>query len=286
MATTPKLSKEFSLIFDGTAIAKATDFSLTINKENIDITTLDSAGWKEKLVDLKEWAVSFSGLVVRGSKVGLINWLVGSTYGDTDLVIYTDVAQVETITLEGGSGTADVTLCGGLTKTATWNTSLTQTAADFVTDHAAAYLAVGVVVTSSGVDIIFTAATAGTPIIAPAITNTGGDLDGTVVHTTANQTGNNFIYISQQAANTGHNPSTDDGTWWKKYFIGFAQLLTQLVDSDETIAFALSTLLVDDVYQYGDGYITSLEPSGSVGDKVTYSGTIEGTTELHYATIT
>jgi predicted secreted protein len=45
----------------------ATDFNLEINKETIDVTTLASAGWKQYLVDLKEWKVSFSGLVTRGT---------------------------------------------------------------------------------------------------------------------------------------------------------------------------------------------------------------------------
>jgi hypothetical protein len=65
-------------------------------------------------------------------------------------------------------------------------TDLTQTAADFVTSHDAAYLAEGIVVTSSAADIIFTAQLAGVPFIAPVITNVTGDLAGTVVATTAN----------------------------------------------------------------------------------------------------
>lgn len=40
--------------------------------------------------------------------------------------------------------------CNGITKTCTYNTSLEQTAADFVTNHAAAYNAVGITVTSFG----------------------------------------------------------------------------------------------------------------------------------------
>jgi predicted secreted protein len=44
-----------------------TDFNLEINKETIDITRLASAGWKEYLVDLKDWKVSFSGFGTRGT---------------------------------------------------------------------------------------------------------------------------------------------------------------------------------------------------------------------------
>lgn len=44
----------------------ATDFDFEINKQTIDVTTLSSAGWKAFMVDLKEWKVSFSGLITRG----------------------------------------------------------------------------------------------------------------------------------------------------------------------------------------------------------------------------
>lgn len=95
-------------------------------------------------------------------------------------------AQVETITLTGTEGTANVGAAGGLTKLATFGDDLADTAADFVTSHAAAYLAVGIVVTSEGADLIFTANVAGTGFTAPTITNATGDLAGTVAHTTAN----------------------------------------------------------------------------------------------------
>jgi hypothetical protein len=95
-------------------------------------------------------------------------------------------AQVETITLTGSSGTANVGAAGGLTKLATYGDSLTDTAGDFVTSHAAAYTAVGITVTSLGGTIIFTAAVPGTAFTAPTITNATTDLAGTVAHTTPN----------------------------------------------------------------------------------------------------
>lgn len=72
-------------------LAFATDFDFEVNKETIDITTLASAGWKSFLVDLKEWKVSFSGLVTRGvpgageiSYDELMTSLIGS---DTDFTV-------------------------------------------------------------------------------------------------------------------------------------------------------------------------------------------------------
>lgn len=68
--------------------------------------------------------------------------------------------------------------------------TLTQTAADFVTDHAADYLPGGVVVTSSGVDVIMTAQTAGVDFTGnTTITNASNDLSGSVVNTQANNAG-------------------------------------------------------------------------------------------------
>jgi len=186
MATSVKLSSELLIQFYGTTIAKATDYSLSINKETIDVTTLDDAGWKAKKADLKEWAVSFSGLVTRGAKDGLSDWLIGSTYAANDIVTYP---------------------------------------------------------------------------------------------------GDDFIYISQAGSNTGNDPSTDDGTWWKKYLIDFGQLLTEMKENNEAVSFALNSTETGDTYQYGSGHLTSLEASGTVGDKATWSGSLEGTDQLQTGTV-
>jgi len=92
--------------------------------------------------------------------------------------------RVDTITLTGTSGSADI-LCGGISGEASWNTSLTQTAADFVTDYAAGWATIDITLTSSGPNIIFTgdilgAEFTGETTIEPDLS----DLDGTVVHTT------------------------------------------------------------------------------------------------------
>ncbi len=99
---------------------------------------------------------------------------------------FTKIAQVDTVTLTGTSGTASITDAGGLTKTVTFNSDLTTTASDFVTSFAADYLAQGIVLTSSTVDLIFTANVAGTAFVHPAIANVTGDLTGTSIITTMN----------------------------------------------------------------------------------------------------
>lgn len=95
------------------------------------------------------------------------------------------VAQIETITLTGTSGTADV-LAKGLTKLATFNSTLTQTAIDFVAAYAADYLLKDLVITESTGDIILTSLKKGLPFDAPTITNVAPNLAGTVAPTTAN----------------------------------------------------------------------------------------------------
>lgn len=67
MATDAILGKEMTLSYASKIIARCTDFTLEVSKEPIDITTLQSAGWKEKKVDLKDWTVSFNALVTRGA---------------------------------------------------------------------------------------------------------------------------------------------------------------------------------------------------------------------------
>jgi len=95
------------------------------------------------------------------------------------------VKQVDTITVTGSSGTANVAVAGGLTKLATWDTSLTKTNTNFVTAHADAYLAVGIVVTASTDTLIFTSVNAGEEFAHPTITNVSGNLAGSVANTTA-----------------------------------------------------------------------------------------------------
>lgn len=107
MATNPILSKNMTLSFGGKVIARASDFSLEINKETIDITTLSSAGWKEKLVDLKEWNISANGLVTRGADGtnAVYDELLAEilTSDDTVELILTDTDGSGTITLTGSA---------------------------------------------------------------------------------------------------------------------------------------------------------------------------------------
>jgi TP901-1 family phage major tail protein len=54
---------ELGVYIGGTLIAAATDCSLSLNMETIDITTKDSAGFRELLGGVKSGSMSVSGLV-------------------------------------------------------------------------------------------------------------------------------------------------------------------------------------------------------------------------------
>jgi hypothetical protein len=106
----------------------------------------------------------------------------------TLVLLKLEARQREVITLTGTGGTANVTLVGGLTKLATWATSLTVTAQNFVTSHAVAYLAVGVQVTAYQGKLYFESVSVGVAIVAPEITNVTTNLAGTVANAIANAT--------------------------------------------------------------------------------------------------
>ena len=94
------------------------------------------------------------------------------------------VKQVQTATITGASGTANV-LVEGVNYLLTFATSLTQTNANFVTAHAAALLLRGFVVTASTDTLIFTSTVPGSEKGVITVV-TIATLAGTVAQTTAN----------------------------------------------------------------------------------------------------
>lgn len=78
----PMLAKEFVLIYDSSAVGYATDFTLSVDKKTVDITTLASAGWTDSMVTDKSWNVDFNGLVTRS----VADTSIGYTYLMTSLL--------------------------------------------------------------------------------------------------------------------------------------------------------------------------------------------------------
>lgn len=112
---------------------------------------------------------------------------------------YTAEKKISEHTLTGTSGTANIKVIG-INYLATFTTNLTTSADNFVTSHAVALLAVGVVVTASSGVITLTANVAGVDFTTSAAANVSGNLDGTLAQTQANRTAVAFS-ISQTIYN-------------------------------------------------------------------------------------
>jgi hypothetical protein len=111
----------------------------------------------------------------------------------TLVMLRLEARQREIITLSGGSGTATVSGVGGISKLATFATDLATTAKNFVTTHAAAYLAANIIVTASGGKLVFKPKLINTVMVSPLIGNASGDLAGTVVQVCAANSTINLI---------------------------------------------------------------------------------------------
>lgn len=68
MATTgPINGTAMKLYCAGVALAYSNSFDLNVNMGEIDVTTKDSAGWKDVLPGLRDWSVSADGVVALDS---------------------------------------------------------------------------------------------------------------------------------------------------------------------------------------------------------------------------
>ena len=162
-------------------VAMPTDVVSVIGMRKVQLTETEVDGGTDLKISGFSPMVEASDMFYQSIRESWNSNIPAGTYN------YVQLTQVETVTLTGTSGTLNITNAGGLTKEAEFDTSLTDTAANFVTAHAAAYLLVGITVTSDGENIIFSATEAGTHFAQPVITNTSGDLDGSVVDS-VNQT--------------------------------------------------------------------------------------------------
>ena len=119
-----------------------------------------------------------------GANVVRYTGLTSTLFRGFGFKVTTPPAQVDTITLTGTSGTANLSV-GGVNYLATFNTDLTTTAADFVTAHASALSTAGITVTSAAAVLTFTANVGGTAFAIVAPVNVSGDLAGTTASVTS-----------------------------------------------------------------------------------------------------
>lgn len=116
---------------------------------------------------------------------GSIDNIIEQCAGALCVVKRTDTYRVDTITLTGSTGTCNI-LVGGFTGLATFSMTLSITAQDFVTAYESDYDGVGIVLTSSGNDLIFTAKVAGTEFDGEtSLVNASGNLFGSIAYTTS-----------------------------------------------------------------------------------------------------
>ncbi len=60
-----RLAKEFVLTLNNMVIARCENFSLTLGKNVIDITSFDSEGFEEHISDNRNWSIAFGSMVTR-----------------------------------------------------------------------------------------------------------------------------------------------------------------------------------------------------------------------------
>jgi TP901-1 family phage major tail protein len=124
------LSKTASITYGGVAIAKLTGWSLEINKETVDITNLDSAGWKEFLVDLKDWSISFDGIVTRTGTGDYEELLQDMIATDTAVAVtIVDSDATVTTTISGSGYITSLPLTGAVGDKQTFSGSIQGTGA-------------------------------------------------------------------------------------------------------------------------------------------------------------
>jgi predicted secreted protein len=85
------VSNEILVKYNSKIIARANSFSLDINKETIDVTSLDPAGWRRIIGGMKSWSASSDSIVTRGSVAGEVN------YHDLMLELFNNDVPVELI---------------------------------------------------------------------------------------------------------------------------------------------------------------------------------------------
>jgi hypothetical protein len=74
-----RLAKEFVVKINDMVIARCTDFSFSADRDTIDITSFDTAGFTEYLSDNKNWTISFGSMVTREAATGELGYISGMT---------------------------------------------------------------------------------------------------------------------------------------------------------------------------------------------------------------
>jgi predicted secreted protein len=132
---TPLFSKQMLIQFNGSTLGCATDFSLSVNKDFIEIACLNAAGGaKQQVPDLYGWSVSFSGLVMTEStedsgKKSFYELMENLLGVDESIQVYI-VPDVSANTFYGGTGyLSSLSMDGGVGSAVTYSGEILGTGA-------------------------------------------------------------------------------------------------------------------------------------------------------------
>ena len=136
---TPLFSKQMSITIDGSALGCTSDFSLSIDRDLIEIACMNTTGFKQSVPDLKQWSISFSGLVmttptVDAGKKSYYDLMSNMIDGDASLAVavvpdvtgniwYSGTGYLSSVSMDGGVGSA-ITYSGEVTGDGTLDSSI------------------------------------------------------------------------------------------------------------------------------------------------------------------
>lgn len=119
---TPLFSKLMKVQIDASTVGCATDFSLSISKDMIEIACLDASGAKQQTPDMYSWSCSGSGLVFRtvggtAGSYGLWNMANNLLTSDASVAVaivpdvsgnqyFSGAGYFSSLSMEGGVGAA------------------------------------------------------------------------------------------------------------------------------------------------------------------------------------
>lgn len=125
MASSGLTGKLMTLSVNGAAVAESRNFTLTMNRETVDVTSRDSSRWRELVQSTRSWSISFEGLYIYtdvGKRVLQYNW---SADGTAITVILT--LADGTITTSGSAILTELTYEGPFADAATMSGTLEGT---------------------------------------------------------------------------------------------------------------------------------------------------------------
>lgn len=120
MAKPLLFSKLMNIVIDTSTVACATDFSLSMTKDFIEVACLDSTGAKENVPDMYSWNVSGSGMVLKSLSAGEYSmYEIADKLLNTDASVlveivpdvsaakyYSGAGYFSSLSMDGGAGSA------------------------------------------------------------------------------------------------------------------------------------------------------------------------------------